>query len=142
MDKFTRTLRGYNPEEVNKFIDDIISKVETIMSELNGKNNEISVLEEKLEHYNAMEETLNKAIMAAQQAGDQIKRVARQESETILEDAKRNSNRIVNEALIRAEKTEFETNLLRKNIKVFKNRLKNIIEAQLEMVEDIDRQEL
>jgi cell division initiation protein len=142
MEKFTKVLRGYNPAEVNKFIDQIILKVEEMTEEIKTKSSEIELLKEKLDHYNAIEATLNKAIFAAQEAGDQIKRVARGESDMILDDAKKNANRIVNEALIRAEKTEYETNLLKKNISVFKNRLKNIIEAQLEMVNDIDKNEL
>ncbi|MFA5602209.1 MAG: DivIVA domain-containing protein [Bacilli bacterium] len=142
MEKFTKVLRGYNPVEVNKFIDEIIFKVESMMDEIKGKDNEINLIKEKLSHYNAIETTLNKAIFAAQEAGDQIKRVSRQEGNLIVEEAKKNANRIVNEALIRAERTEYETNLLKKNISVFKNRLRNIIEAQLEMVDDIDKTEI
>lgn len=142
MEKFTKVLRGYNPAEVNKFIDQIILKVEEMTEEIKTKSSEIELLKEKLDHYNAIETTLNKAIFAAQEAGDQIKRVARSESDMIIDDAKKNANRIVNEALIRAERTEYETSLLKKNISVFKNRLKNIIEAQLEMVNDIDKNEL
>jgi cell division initiation protein len=142
MEKFTKVLRGYNPTEVNKFIDEIILKVESIMSEMKEKDSEINLLKEKLSHYNAIETTLNKAIFAAQEAGDQIKRVARQEGDLIIEEAKKNANRIVNEALVRAERTEYETTLLKKNINVFKNRLRSIIEAQLEMVDDLDKTEL
>ena len=31
MDRFTKTLHGYNPEEVNKFLDDVIVQVERII---------------------------------------------------------------------------------------------------------------
>ena len=61
---------------------------------------------------------------------------------TIIEEAKKNANRIVNEALLRAEKTEYEANMLRRNINIFKRRLRSIIEAQLEMVNDIDHIEM
>ena len=62
--------------------------------------------------------------------------------EIIMEDAKKNASRIVNEALLRAEKTEMETAMLRKNINVFKRKLKDIIESQLEIVDDIEKVEL
>ena len=38
MEKFGRTLRGYDPEEVNAFLDEVISKVEAMVEEINKKN--------------------------------------------------------------------------------------------------------
>lgn len=149
MNKFSKTLRGYNPSEVNKFVDEVIVQVEEMINQLKEKenliiqkDNEINVLKERLEHYETIEGTLNKAILAAEEASDSIKKAARQESSMILEEAKRNANRIINEALLRAEKTEFETSMLRKNINVFKRRLKDILESQLETIDEIETLEL
>ena len=86
-----------------------------------------------------MEGTLNRAIMMAQKTSDQMKVAAHRESDVILEDAKRNASRIVNEALLRAEKTEQEASQLRRNMAVFKRRLRDVVETQLEMVNDIDK---
>lgn len=149
MEKFSRTLRGYNPEEVNEFLDKIIKQVETIVSESKEKDLKISKLEEqiqsdkhKLETYERMEQTLNKAIIMAQKTSEQIKLNAHDESELIINDAKQNANRIVNEALLRAEKTEREAMNLKRNINVFKRRVKDIVEAQLEVVNEMDEIEL
>ena len=57
----------------------------------------------------------------------------------ILEDAKNNANRIVNEALLRSEKVEYEASQLKRNINVFKRRLSDIIQSQLDMVDDIEK---
>lgn len=152
MEKFSRSIRGYDKEEVNAFLDKVISQVEHMVAELKAKDqriselelieNEYNVLKEKIKHYENMEETLNKAIIMAQRTSDQIKVAAHKESEIILEEARKNANRIVNEALLRAEKTEYEANMLRRNINIFKRRLKSLIESQLEMVEDIEKIEL
>lgn len=149
MEKFNRTLRGYDPEEVNAFVDQVIGQVEKMVSDIKAKDakiNELKSLEqenvrlkEKLAQYERMEGTLNKAILMAQKTSDQIKSNAHKESEIILEDAKRNASRIVNEALLRAEKTEMEANMLKRNINIFKRRLRSIIEQQLEMVNDIEK---
>ena len=87
-----------------------------------------------------MENTLNKALVIAEDASTQIKRVARDESKAIIEEAKRNASRIVNEALIRAEKLEADGENLRKRIVVFKRKFKNIIETELETLEDIEEE--
>lgn len=146
MEKFTKTLRGYDPNEVNAFIDQIINHVEHMVNDIKTKNTQLSNLEEenqklkhKLEQYERMEATLNRAIIMAERTSEQIKLTAHQESETIINDAKRNANRIVNDALLRAEKTEMEADMLRRNVTIFKRRLKEIIETQLEMVNDIEK---
>lgn len=156
MDKFNRTLRGYDPDEVNKFLDQVIKQVEGMIAELKEKDKQLALKDEKiakltkmvnstghmrdkLAQYERMEATLNRAIIMAQKTSDQIKSNAHRESEIILEDAKKNASRIVNESLLRAEKTEMEANMLRRNINIFKRKLKDIIETQLELVEDIEK---
>jgi cell division initiation protein len=157
--KFNKTLRGYDPKEVNAFIDEVINQVEEMVSEIKEKEKEISSLKEQIKNYDqlennlnnkmkeqkeiidrykSMELTLNQTIVTAQDSGEQIRRLAKQESDIIISDARKNSNRIVNDALIRAEKIEFEVDNLRKNMKVFKNKLRGILQSQLDMVDDIE----
>jgi len=63
--------------------------------------------------------------------GRKIKESAKEEARVIVEEARNNANSIVHEALINAEKTEQERMLLEKNIKVYKERIKSLTEAQL-----------
>jgi cell division initiation protein len=149
MEKFNRTLRGYDPDEVNHFLDQVIQQVEQIVKENKEKDARIKELEhfeqenrrlvQKLEQYEKVEGTLNRAIVMAQKTSDQMRASAHQEAEVILSDAKKNANRIVNEALLKAEKAEDEAARLNRNMKIFKRRVKEIIEAQLEVVEEIDQ---
>ncbi len=149
MEKFNRTLRGYDPDEVNAFLDQVINQVEKMVAELKTKDQKIAELQHleqenatlkaKLGQYENMEGTLNRAIMMAQKTSDQMKIAAHRESEVLLEEAKKNASRIVNEALLRAERTEQETSQLRRNMTVFKRRLRDVVEAQLEMINDIDK---
>lgn len=152
MEKFNRTLRGYDPDEVNRFLDKVINQVEQMVSEMKLKDREISELKgleienrklkDQIEQYIRMEETLNKAILMAQRTSEQIKLAAHDESEAIIDDAKKNASRIVNEALLKAEKTEQEANMLRRNINIFKRRVKDIVEQQLEVVKELDKVDL
>ncbi|MDD2377282.1 MAG: DivIVA domain-containing protein [Bacilli bacterium] len=151
MEKFSRTLRGYDPEEVNAFLDQIINQVEKMVSEIKEKDdkiNELSALMEqnqhlrdKVEQYERLEGTLNRAIFMAQKTSDQIKITARQESESIINDAKNNANRIVNEALLRSDNIEMEATMLKRNVNLFKRKLRSLIEQQLELVDDIEKVE-
>ena len=99
-------------------------------------------MQDKIAQYERMESTLKSAIVMAQRTSDQIKSTAHRESEIILEDAKRNASRIVNESLLKAEKADMEAEMIKRNINIFKRKLRGIIEAQLEMVDDIEKVEM
>ena len=106
MKKFSTSISGYNKNEVNAFVSDVTKEYESMLNKLKLQDKEISELKEKLVRYQNMESTLNKAIMLAEESGSQIKRMARDEGRGIIEDAKRNASRIVNDALIKAQKLE------------------------------------
>lgn len=149
VEKFNRTLRGYDPVEVNRFLDQVISQVEGLIKELKVKNIRIAELEaieqenkrlrQKIEQYEKTEETLNRAIIMAQKTSDQMRMSARQESEAMINEARQNANRIVNDALLKAERAQDEADMLKRNVTIFKRRLRDIVEAQLEVVEDIEK---
>lgn len=148
MEKFNRTLRGYDPIEVNQFLDQIIKQVETMVQdnkikdtkikELEEKLNSVKNLEDQVEQYERMEGTLNRAILMAQKTSDQMRSTTEQESRMLIEDAKKNANRIINEALMKAEKIENDAIRLKRNVNIFKRRLKDIVQAQVEVIDEIE----
>ena len=154
-----KTFNNYTPEQVSHFLDQVIAQVERMIEDNKAKNMEIALrdakineltkivanlknTEDKLAQYERMEETLQNAIIMAQRTSDQIKSSAHRECEIILDDAKRNASRIINESLLKAEKADMEAEMLKRNIKIFKRKLRSIIEAQLEMVDDIEQVEM
>jgi len=142
MEKFNTSFSGYNKVEVNKFIDDVIKQVESMINNMKSKDLEIEKLKSELEHYKNLEETFNKALIIAEDAGEQIKIGAKSESTRLLEDAKRNAERIINNALIKAEQATRDAERLRRNVITFKRRLKDILETQMELVDEIDNIEI
>lgn len=138
MEKFSYEANGYNRNQVNQFVEEVITQTEGIIKRCKEQKNEIENLRQELEHYKNIETSLKDAIIRAEEAGDNIKRMAREESEMIVTDAKHNASRIVNEALLKAEKIEVQSERLQNNIKTFKRKLKLIIEQQMEVVDEIE----
>ncbi len=138
MEKFSYEANGYNRNQVNQFVEEVITQTEGIIKRCKEQKNEIENLRQELEHYKNIETSLKDAIIRAEEAGDNIKRMAREESEMIVTDAKHNASRIVNEALLKAEKIEVQSERLQNNIKIFKRKLKLIIEQQMEVVDEIE----
>ena len=146
MEKFSKTLHGYNPEEVNQFIDNIIVQTERVINlskkqdtKIKELESVISDLKDKLSRYEGMDETLRNAIMMAQKTSEQMRLNTIKESEFIVEEAKRNADRIVNDALIKANNIEREAEMIRKNVIIFKRKLKDQLQLQMDMIDDIEK---
>ncbi len=142
MDKFNYEANGYNRAEVNKFVTDVIKETEGIIKRCKDQKKEIEDLKDKLSHYEGLENTLKQSLINAEKTADNVKRLAREEAEIIVSDAKHNASRIVGESLLKARKIEQESDILEKNIKIFKRKLKIIVEQQLAVVEEIETLDL
>ena len=142
MEKFSYETNGYNRSEVNRFVEEVITQTEGIISKYKAQKKEIERLRQELQRYRNMEVSLKDAIIRAEEAGDNIKRMAREESNMIVIDAKHNANRIVNEALLKAEKIEVKAENIENNMRIFKRKLKLIMEQQMAVVEEIELLEL
>jgi len=139
MERFNTTPgSGYDKLEVNAFVNEVTREYENMLNKLKGKDEEIKLLREQLEHYKGLEKTLNKAVLVAEDSSNIIKKVAHDEARLIIEEAKKNASHIVNDALMEAEKTELEADRLRRSLKIYKARIKSTIEEQLTMVDDIE----
>lgn len=139
MRKFSTSANGYSKAEVNDFISEVIVEYERMLNNLKERDKEIKKLKDKLKYLENMESTLNRAILAAEDSSNQIRKVAKDEARLTIEDAKKNASRIVNEALLKAEKIDIETEQLKKRLRIYKARIKQTIEEQLVMVDDIDK---
>jgi cell division initiation protein len=139
MEKFNTVFRGYDKKQVQNCLDEIIKNYEGLLNKSKNTEAENKRLIEKLSYYERIEETLNRAIFTAENASDQIKNAARRESETMINEARRNASRIINDALLKAEKAQDHADQLKRNTNILKRRIKQIIENQLEIINELDK---
>ena len=149
MKRFSIVNNGYDIDEVNRFIDIVIGRLEKLNAENASYVDKIDKLNEKIQNIKVNNSTTNidtskleKALLAVQETSDRMKEVAKEEARVIVEEAKNNANSIIHEALIKAQKTEQERIMLEKNVKVYKERIKSLIEGQLNLIEDLDKEEI
>lgn len=139
MEKFSTSKDGYNKVEVNKFVNEVVTEYESMLTKLKQKDREINELSKSLEKYDNLELALNKTILMAEESANQMKKLAKDEADNLINDAKKNASRIVNEALMQAEKTELESVRLKRNIIMFKKKLKILLENQMDLADEIDK---
>lgn len=136
--EFNKGFRGYDEDEVNEFLDQVIKDYEMILREKKELEEKLNELNGRLGHFNNIEETLNKSIVVAQEAAEEVKRNAQKEAKLIIKEAEKNADRIINESLSKARKIALEIEDLKKQSKVFRTRFKMLIEAQLDMLNNDD----
>ena len=145
MKRFSIVEHGYDIDEVNRFIDIVIGRLEKLNTENATYIAKIDKLTQKLQEKNTNNYDINKLekdILAVQETNDKLKAVSREEARIIVEEARNNANSIVHEALVKAEKIEQERLMLEKNMRIYKERVKSLIETQLKIANDLDKIEL
>ena len=138
MKKFNTVFRGYDKLQVQRFLDDVIKNYEVLLEKSKKTEEENKRLVNQIEYYQKIEDTMNRAIYNAENVGDQIKSSARKEAEALVTEARHNANRIINDALLKAEKAQNHADQLKRNTNMLKRRLRQIIENQLLVIEEID----
>lgn len=140
--EFPLKMRGYDQDEVNDYLDQIIKEFEKLVREKKEMKEQLSFAEEKLKHYDTLQESLNRSILVAQEAADRLKENTTKEVEVILREAENNADQLLKDSVEKAQRIEIETEELRKHSKVFRQRLQLMIESQLEMLKKDDWDEV
>ncbi|HSU79737.1 MAG TPA: DivIVA domain-containing protein [Candidatus Angelobacter sp.] len=136
--EFTRGFRGYDEDEVNDFLDQIIKDYEALIRDKKSLEETVQKLEDRLGHFATIEDTLNKSILVAQETAEDVKQNATKEARLIVKEAEKNADRIINESLSKSRKIALEIEELKKEAKVYRTRFRMLIEAQLELLKNDD----
>ena len=136
--EFNSGFRGYDEDEVNEFLDLIIKDYEALIRENKEQQNQMATLQERLDRFANIEETLSKTIIVAQEAADEVKSNSKKEAQLIIREAEKNADRIVNEALVKSGKISLEIEELKKQAAIYRTRFRTLLEAQLELLKSDD----
>ena len=138
VNKFSTSVPGYNRNEVNNFVNEVVKEYESMLAKLKNSCEIIDSLKKELKHYQDNEASLNRAILIAEESTSNIKKAAYEESKVIIDDAKRNATKVINNALQKAERIEEDAENLRRKVSNYKRRFKALIENQLDELEEFD----
>ena len=136
--EFSRSFRGFNPEEVNEFLDRVVKDYESVIKKNIELKEEVEKLNNKIEHYQKMEETLHNAIIVAQETAEEVKENAQKEAELIKKEAESEANKRLEEANNKVSKIQQEIEELKRQANAHKARFKSMIETQLDFLESDD----
>lgn len=133
--EFKRSFRGYNEEDVDEFLDRVIKDYEQLYRENIELKETVERLNSKLEHFQHMENTLHNTLVIAQETAEEVKLNAKKESDLMLKEAEIKAQRLIDEAMSKVRRMSGEYEELKKQIQVYRTRMRTIIQAQLEMLQ-------
>ncbi|MCC7665582.1 DivIVA domain-containing protein [Liquorilactobacillus satsumensis] len=143
--EFRVKLRGYDQDEVNDFLDQIIKDYELNLKENEHLSEGLKQSQEKLKYFNDLKDSLNQSIIVAQEAADKVKansqreaeiinREAQKQAQDVVDQANEKARHIIEGASQKAKRLIFETDDLKKQARIFRQKLQVMLESQLEVV--------
>ena len=133
--RFSKTLKGYNVDEVDDFLDQLTLEYEKLYRENAEYREQIEQSKRDLEHYKNVEHTLQNTLVMAQSTAEDIKAMAQKQADQLIRDAQTEARRAV-EGIT---KEEFEirrrTEELKRQFDVYKAKMEALLISQLEILQ-------
>ncbi len=138
MVKFRTNIYGYNKDDVVKFVNKVAEEYENIYQKLRTATLEAESLRKEIEKYQNLEKTLNDTLLLAQETSANAQKAAFAQSKLIIEDAKNNASKIVNNSLVKAQNIEHEAEELQRKVISYKKRFIALVESQVDEIDKFD----
>lgn len=138
---FKKTFMGYSEDEVNEVLDKVIEDYNGYIRENIELKDKLAVLNDGMQHYKNIEESLQNTLLVAQQTSEEIKKNAYAKSETIIKEAELKAQKIISDANQEVLKIKFEYEEMRKRLHVFKSKSETLLLSQLEVLKQMFHEE-
>lgn len=131
---FSRTIKGYNPDEVRAYLHLVAEEIERLVRENDRFSREVAVLREDLEDHSNRERILKDTLLSAQKVAEDLTSNARKEAELIVKDAELLSERLIAQTMQRVGDLERSIQDLRIERRAVRNKLQATLDTVQQMV--------
>lgn len=138
--EFKKVLRGYDSDEVEDFLEEVAKDFEVLFKENSSYKERVDMLEEKLEHYTKMENTIQNTLLLAQNTAEQSKVTAQKEADLIVKNANDASQKILDKAHNDVVKVNDDYEKVKQEYIMFRAKFRNFINTQIETFESLDKE--
>lgn len=133
--EFKKAMRGYDAEEVDEFLDEIIVDFEKMQRELDVLKTQLSNYSENMNSYREKEISLNNALLSAQRFADQLKRDAEAKAAEIIAQAEEEAKKIIGGTEEKYNKVLADYTMLASRYNDAKETLKEYFQNQIAMLD-------
>ena len=137
--EFEQKMRGYDVEEVRGFLDEVSKEFDLLVRDGISLEDELDIVKKRLEHYLGLESTLEKTLLAAQQTAIKMEEQAKKEAELILESARLEQNKMLQDIPLEIERARGETIRLNAEYEATLARMKAMMDGFMRFMEAMNQ---
>lgn len=139
--EFKKNMMGYNTDEVTALLSSAADTLEDLRREVSGLREKNKGLEDKLESYQGLERTLNETLIMAQKASDSSRQNAERESDLIISQAEIQAEKLISKAKTRLLELNVEIEELEHQKHAYLMRLRSLVASQWKMLQEEEAEE-
>ncbi len=135
---FKVTFRGYDKEEVNRFLEELAQTVELLNRDSAVQQERFIFLERQLAEMKRTEATLSNTLLSAQSLAEDVKQNAHREADLVIKEAELKAGELMHQARIELTDTQRDLSALQKQRLLMVERLRaslRMFERMLEVEE-------
>lgn len=137
--EFKRALRGYCPDEVDDFLNKVVEEYEILYDENAKLNEKIAVLNDKIDHYAKIENTIQNTLLLAQNTADQAKSNAQKEADVLVKSANDTAQRILDKAHNDVVQINDEYDRVKQEFVKFRAKFRSFMNFQMETFDNLEK---
>ena len=137
--EFARVLRGYDREEVRTYLNIVAEEVAALQRERDSLDQQVQNMQGLLDEHRQREAILKNTLLTAQRVSEEIREVARKQSENVVKEAEMQADKLLELAQTRAHDVERgilelrgQRTSLRTDIRSLVTRLTHLLDLQEE----------
>lgn len=135
--EFKKSLRGYNEDAVDEFLDIVKEDFENLYRENLDLKEKMRLYKLEIDKYENIEETLKATLITAQSAAEDTCHAANTKAKVMIEEADLKARQIIEQANNRVIEIRKEYDSLVKEFKIFRNKFKSLIEDEMRSIDEI-----
>ncbi len=147
--EFKIGFRGYEPNQVDDFLDAVADEFERNYTENQRMREEVSSLRDRLQQFEELEGSIRAALVHAEQASNDLRRAATQEAEGVKQSAQREADFTIREAQSRShqmladssariERVQDSYEALQEAKRGFANDFRHLLKTYTDMMENME----
>ncbi len=136
--EFNKSMRGYDPVEVNTFIEKLADDYEELLHENEQMRKQLLTAQTELKHFQEVEKTLKQTLYNVQETSQLSKENSLKEANLIKKEAELAATQMVDRARQEVHSMQEEINTLRQQKESFIARLRHLLSSQMELLEVLE----
>lgn len=135
---FKAKMRGFDPIEVETFLEMVADEYEIILNERNQLSDEVKKLKTQLNDYQQVERTLQETLMNAQENINQSRENSKREAQIVLRESELKAEKVLDDAREKLEGMKNDLKILKSQKDSLAKRLRHLLESQIELIKVLE----